>query len=195
MTVFQLLRHFALCVVVLSITGFAGFAGADEAEDPIPYPANTCLVADMELGSMGEPYVFTHAGYEIKFCCQGCMPAFENDTEGYMEKLKALHAAAEDDEEAAKPYPSELCLVSDERLGSMGDPMVFEHEGYEIKLCCGGCRRSFANDTDTYMAKLAELHDGAEHEESDGNGDDHDHDDENGHHHDHGDENGHHHHD
>ncbi len=39
-----------------------------------------------------------------------------------------------------KPYPLDTCVVEDEKLGSMGDPYVFVHEGQELKLCCKGCR-------------------------------------------------------
>jgi hypothetical protein len=43
-----------------------------------------------------------------------------------------------------------------EKLGSMGDPYVFTHEGREIKLCCKGCLADFKKDSAKYMKKLAE---------------------------------------
>jgi hypothetical protein len=45
------------------------------------------------------------------------------------------------DKKAAKPkpYPLQTCVVSDEKLGEMGDAYVFVHEGREIKLCCKSC--------------------------------------------------------
>tara|TARA_B110000438_G_scaffold178936_1_gene171044 strand:+ start:99 stop:497 length:399 start_codon:yes stop_codon:yes gene_type:complete len=36
-------------------------------------------------------------------------------------------------------YPLEICLVGDSKLGSMGKPHTFVHEGREIKFCCEGC--------------------------------------------------------
>ena len=161
----HLLRFTLASLILLAIT----VAAADDAEAPIPYPADTCLVADSKLGSMGDPYVFTHDGYEIKFCCQGCMPAFERDTDTYMEKLKELHAAADQgDEEAAIPYPYNHCLVDGTELDDSARSFV--HDGYEIKVCCGTCARDFEADPDTYMEKLKGLHAGEEHEpaESDG---------------------------
>lgn len=67
----------------------------------------------------------------------------------------ATHLAnAEDKKEAAKPYPLEKCLVSDEKLGEMGKPYVFTHEGQEIKLCCKSCLKDFKKDPAKYLKKL-----------------------------------------
>ena len=55
---------------------------------------------------------------------------------------------------AAKPYPLTTCVVSGEKLGSMGEPVVFVHEGQEIKLCCKNCRPDFDKEPAKYMAKL-----------------------------------------
>jgi hypothetical protein len=53
-----------------------------------------------------------------------------------------------------KPYPLTVCPVSDEKLGSMGDPVVFVHAGQEIKLCCKNCRKDFDKEPAKYLAKL-----------------------------------------
>lgn len=54
----------------------------------------------------------------------------------------------------AKPYPLEVCIVSDEKLGSMGDPVVLAHEGQEVKFCCDSCTPKFKKDPAKYLAKL-----------------------------------------
>lgn len=46
---------------------------------------------------------------------------------------------------AGTPAP-ELCPVSHEELGSMGEPFVFHHEGREVRLCCKMCREDFEAD-------------------------------------------------
>ena len=56
---------------------------------------------------------------------------------------------------AAKPYPLEVCIVGGEKLGSMGKPFVFVHQGQEIKLCCSGCEDDFKKEPAKYLAKLA----------------------------------------
>lgn len=53
-------------------------------------------------------------------------------------------------------YPLETCIVSGEKLGSMGEPVVLTHEGQEIKLCCKACIKSFNSDPAKYIAKMKE---------------------------------------
>ena len=65
-----------------------------------------------------------------------------------------LAGFAEDKKDAAKPYPLEKCIVSDEKLGEMGKPFVFTHEGQEIKLCCKSCQKDFTKDPAKYLKKL-----------------------------------------
>lgn len=57
-------------------------------------------------------------------------------------------------EEAVKPYKLDTCLVADEKLGEMGKPFVFSHEGQEIKLCCKKCKAKFDKDPSLYLKKL-----------------------------------------
>lgn len=53
-----------------------------------------------------------------------------------------------------KPYPLDTCIVSDEKLGEMGKPVVFVYKGQEIKLCCKHCRKDFDKDPAKYLKKL-----------------------------------------
>ena len=58
------------------------------------------------------------------------------------------------DAAAARPYPLPTCVVSGEKLGSMGEPVVFVHEGQQVKLCCKSCRPDFDKEPAKYMAKI-----------------------------------------
>lgn len=51
-------------------------------------------------------------------------------------------------------YPLETCLVAGSKLGSMGKPHTFVHEGREIKFCCEGCNDDFKADTAKYIKKF-----------------------------------------
>ena len=53
-----------------------------------------------------------------------------------------------------KPYTLTTCIVSDDKLGEMGKPVVFEYKGQEIKLCCKGCRKDFDKDPARFLKKL-----------------------------------------
>ena len=66
-------------------------------------------------------------------------------------------AAESKDASAAKkdtPYPLGVCIVSDEKLGDMGEPEVLHYKGREIKFCCPDCVKSFKKDPQKYLAKL-----------------------------------------
>ena len=78
----------ALITTALLAAPFAGFADdAKKADKPKPYPLTTCITDGEKLGSMGDPYVFTHEGQEIKLCCKGCLSDFKKDSAKYMKKL------------------------------------------------------------------------------------------------------------
>jgi YHS domain-containing protein len=53
-----------------------------------------------------------------------------------------------------KPYPMDTCIVSGEKLGSMGDPVVFAEGDQEIAICCAGCKKDFLKDKKASLAKI-----------------------------------------
>jgi hypothetical protein len=63
-------------------------------------------------------------------------------------------ALAADKDAKAKPYPLKTCIVSDEDLGSMGEPFVFTHDGQEIKMCCKSCQKDFKKNPAKFLKKL-----------------------------------------
>jgi YHS domain-containing protein len=58
------------------------------------------------------------------------------------------------EKQAAKPYPLDVCIVSGDKLGEMGKPFVFVHEGREIKLCCKSCKEDFESEPAKYLKQL-----------------------------------------
>jgi Cu(I)/Ag(I) efflux system membrane fusion protein len=125
-------------------------AQARAKADPKPYPLPTCVVSGEKFGgAMGEPVVFVHQGREIKLCCKSCRKDFEVAPARFLEKVDAAA-------KKVKPYPLKTCLVSDEKLGSMGKPLVFVHDFHEIKLCCKSCKKDFTRHAKQYLGKLKE---------------------------------------
>ena len=53
-----------------------------------------------------------------------------------------------------KPYPMDTCVVSGEKLGSMGDAVVFTEGHQEIQLCCASCQKDFNKDKKANLAKI-----------------------------------------
>ena len=55
-----------------------------------------------------------------------------------------------------KDYHLDVCIVSGEKLGSMGKPAVLMHEGREVRFCCPACIPKFKEDPAKYLKKLGE---------------------------------------
>lgn len=72
-----------------------------------------------------------------------------------LSSLASLAAADPAEPMPVTPYPLETCIVSDEALGSMGEPVVLVHEGQEVKFCCKGCVKKFTKDPAAFLPKLA----------------------------------------
>ena len=54
----------------------------------------------------------------------------------------------------AKPYPLQVCIVTDNDLGSMGTPVTLVHEGQTVKFCCKPCVKKFKAEPQKYLSKL-----------------------------------------
>lgn len=55
---------------------------------------------------------------------------------------------------AGKKYPLDTCIVTDNKLGSMGTPITKTYKGQDVKFCCRPCIKKFYQNPDKYMEKL-----------------------------------------
>lgn len=53
-----------------------------------------------------------------------------------------------------KPYTLKTCIVSDNKLGSMGDEQRMVYNGQEVKFCCKPCIAKFKKNPEKYLPKL-----------------------------------------
>ena len=58
------------------------------------------------------------------------------------------------EEGPVKPYPFPDCIISEEKLGSLGKPIALIYEGQEIKVCCRDCKKTFEKNPIKAMAKF-----------------------------------------
>ena len=63
-------------------------------------------------------------------------------------------AAAKPDAEKVVPYVLDHCIISGEKLGGMGDPVVKVYDGREVKFCCNGCVKPFEKDQAKNFKKI-----------------------------------------
>jgi hypothetical protein len=91
------------------------------------------------------------------FVATGCQP--QSEEQAPQQDNPQQEAPADDTEQAvldAKPYPLDYCLVTNEKLGSMGEPVSKVFQGQEFKVCCAGCIDTIEKDVPGYLAKLEE---------------------------------------
>jgi uncharacterized protein YceK len=59
-------------------------------------------------------------------------------------------------EDRAAAEKQRICPVTDQLLGSMGDPYKLEVKNRTVFLCCEGCVVAIRQNPDKYLAKLKE---------------------------------------
>lgn len=52
-----------------------------------------------------------------------------------------------------KPYTSDTCILTDNKLGSMGTPVTKVYGDQEVKFCCKPCVAKFEKDPQRYLKK------------------------------------------
>ncbi|MHC5024769.1 MAG: hypothetical protein ACYTGG_12840, partial [Planctomycetota bacterium] len=142
------------CVPAFEADMKAGFAKIDEAivkQQKKSYPLETCLVMDNEPleGEDGTPFDYVHNNRLVRFCCKRCARKFRDDPATYLAKLDAAII-----EQQLPDYPLETCVVSGQKLGSMGEPKNIVMANRLVRLCCGGCEKSLRADPLVYLGKL-----------------------------------------
>jgi hypothetical protein len=76
-----------LALIPILTLGFSAIAFSADAP-PKPYPLDTCIVTDNDLGSMGEETEMVYEGQVIKFCCKPCEKKFLKNPAKYLKKLE-----------------------------------------------------------------------------------------------------------
>jgi len=54
---------------------------------------------------------------------------------------------------SVKPYTKDVCVVSGNKLGSMGRPITKTYGNQQVKFCCKPCETKFEKDPARYLAK------------------------------------------
>jgi len=76
------------------------------AQQKPSYPLDVCPVTGQKLGQHGDPVDYVYKGRLVRFCCSGCIGAFEKEPAKYLAKIdeaaKKAGAASEKNEQAAQ---------------------------------------------------------------------------------------------
>jgi YHS domain-containing protein len=123
--------------------------GQKAKNDGAPYPLDTCPVTGEKLGSMGAPVVYNYKGREIKFCCKSCPAKFEADPAKYIAEIDKKIIAKQ-----VASYPLDTCVVTGEKLGTMGKPVDYVYKNRLVRFCCKSCIAKFDTDPAKYLKKI-----------------------------------------
>ena len=128
----------------------AAFAMIDRgviAQQGKRYPLATCPISGEELG---EDAVDTVIGTKlVRTCCKRCVAPIQKDSTAAMAKVDAAWIKA-----GMKTYKLDVCPVSGEKLGSMGDPIDYLYGTRLVRFCCKGCVKEIKKDPASVLAKL-----------------------------------------
>lgn len=117
------------------------------------YPLTTCVISDEPLTEDGEDISvnFVYENRLVRFCCRKCVNTFLKDPDAVLTKLDAAVI-----QQQRKNYPLQTCLVSGEKLGSMGDPYEVVIDNHLVRMCCQGCEAELRANPLTYLTTLDE---------------------------------------
>lgn len=139
-------------IIALFAVGFvAAFAVANPTTQPaLAYPLNVDVVSGEPLGEA--PVVEIIAGREVRFANADNAAKFKAGGEEMQKQMDEQVVAA-----LKASYPVKICVVSDEELGGMGDPILHVHRATNqlVEFCCAGCVKKFKKDPAKYLPKIA----------------------------------------
>ncbi len=68
--------------------------------------------------------------------------------------LASCAATGGADTAGIKRYTSDTCVVTDNKLGSMGDPVTKVYGNQEVKFCCKPCVAKYEKNPEKYAANV-----------------------------------------
>lgn len=84
-------------------------------------------------------------------------PAHDHAAHGHSGAAAPAESPSAQPYRTVKPsssYPLKTCVVSGDKLGSMGDVTAIEYQGQEIQFCCEGCVDEFLKSPDEFVSKV-----------------------------------------
>jgi hypothetical protein len=119
------------------------------AQKPL-WPLESCPISSEAYGGeMGEPLDVVHGMRYVKLCCKGCKRGLAKNPDRVFGAIDKAWIA-----DQTKSYPLEVCPVSGEKLGSMGDPINRLYGTTLVRLCCKGCNKAFDKNPAKYAKQV-----------------------------------------
>ena len=139
------------CVDAVKADNAAVIKKIDEAvvaAQKAEYPLKVSVVSDAELGEKAVDHV--HGTRLVRLASAEEVAKFEKDSKAAMAKLDKAYIEAQ-----LASYPVKKCVVSDEPLGDMGEPVNYLYGTKLVRFCCKGCIKDFEKTPDKFVKALA----------------------------------------
>ncbi|MCA9254187.1 MAG: hypothetical protein KDA33_01060 [Phycisphaerales bacterium] len=150
----RLTTQFLALPAIAAIAFLSHATLADDKPDAKAAVNKVCPISGRAID--GKTFV-DYKGNRVGFCCPACDDKFlawdDAKKDAFLKKSAGEKRNAASDFKG-DPYTLTKCPVTDEELGSMGEPPVRIIEGREVRVCCAGCFRKIEKDTKKYFAKM-----------------------------------------
>ena len=142
-------------IALFAVALAAGLAFANPTTHPTTQPVGHSypLKNDVVSGELlGDKWLVERAaGREVRFASIETADKFKAGGEEMQKKMDDQIIAA-----TKGSYAVKTCVVSDEDLGGMGDPIMYVHRPTNqlVEFCCPSCVKKFKKDPAPYLAKV-----------------------------------------
>ena len=165
-----------ICLATPALLTTAVWSGSGTAMEPAGTTVNTMCPIGKEpiVPSAG---TVEYKGRTIGLCCKGCGEEFLAWNVSAKDEFLALSVAGREPgtqdhagskagsgmqatvpaaakPAAAAPYPLDICPISGGKLGSMGDPIIKQYNGREVRFCCAHCVPKFEANPEAAWKKV-----------------------------------------
>lgn len=123
-------------------------------EQVATYTVKNCLVCGMPLEGLKKPVDAVKGGKLVRFCSDACASKFEQNPLPILAARDSALIATQ-----LPSYPTDKCIVTDDKIVSLGTPQNFLWGTRLVRLCCKNCEEQFKENPGDFIAALDALSD------------------------------------
>ena len=116
-----------------------------------PYLLDVDPVTGEPLGDVAKQVRIQHEGRDLRFAKKENADAFAKEPAKYLAAIDQKMVAAQ-----TPLYPLDTCVVSGEKLGSMGAPVDVVYKNRLVRFCCKQCIKKLDAEGGSIVAKIDE---------------------------------------
>ena len=118
------------------------------------YTVKECLVCGMALGAAGGPVDVAQDGKLMRVCSKACREKLLQNPAPVMAARDSALIATQ-----LASYPTDVCVVTEDKIEALGTPTNFLWGTRLIRLCCKTCEQQFRETPGDFLAALDAMKD------------------------------------